>query len=145
VAEELLMHAIRLEPAGGSSHEGRSRTRKVDITGANDQEPSQQLKQAKLAITELYQENMELRRQLATKTMEASAAQGREGNMAWLKRQLREVQDTIVQLREAQRLMKKGIQSIPENVKRPRRKPAWLSPARRKNKFSWCSSLHLQT
>jgi hypothetical protein len=103
-AEELLMRAIRLEPAGGSSHEDRRRTRKVDITGVNDQEPSQQLKQAKLAITELYQENMELRRQLATKTMEASAVQGHEGNVAWLKRQLREAQDTIVQLREAQRL-----------------------------------------
>jgi hypothetical protein len=76
----------------------------MDTTGVNDQEPSQQLKQAKLAITELYQENMELRRQLATKTMEASTVQGREGNVAWLKRQLREVQDTIVQLREAQRL-----------------------------------------
>jgi hypothetical protein len=96
VVEELLMHAIQLEPAGGSSREGRRRTRKIDITGTNDQEPSQQLKQAKLAIAELYQENMELRRQLATKTMEASATQGREGNMAWLKRQLREVQDTIV-------------------------------------------------
>jgi hypothetical protein len=35
--------------------------------------------------------------------MEASTAQGREGNMAWLKRQLREAQDTIVQMQEAQR------------------------------------------
>jgi hypothetical protein len=99
VAEELLMRAIWLEPAGGSSRENRSRTRREDITGVNDQEPSQQLKQAKLAITELYQENMELRRQLATKTTEASTTvQGREGNVAWLKRQLREAQDTIVQL-----------------------------------------------
>jgi enterochelin esterase-like enzyme len=38
-------------------------------TGTNDQETSQQLKQAKLAIVELYQENRELRQQLATKTM----------------------------------------------------------------------------
>jgi hypothetical protein len=45
---------------------------------------------------------MELRWQLATKTMETSAAQGREGNVAWLKRKLREVQDTILQMREAQ-------------------------------------------
>jgi len=36
VAEELLMHTIQLEPARGLSHEGRSRTRKVDITGVND-------------------------------------------------------------------------------------------------------------
>jgi len=49
-----------------------------------------------MAITELYQENMELRRQLATKATEVSETQGRKGNMAWLKRNLREVQDTIV-------------------------------------------------
>jgi hypothetical protein len=73
-------------PAGGLSRESRSRTREMDTTGVNDQEPSQLLKQAKLAITELYQENIELRRQLATKTMEASTTQGREGNVTWLKR-----------------------------------------------------------
>jgi hypothetical protein len=98
IAEELLRRAIRLEPAGKSSHEDRNRTRRVDVAGENEQAPSQQLKQAKLAIAELYQENMELRRQLATKTTEASAAQGHGGNVAWLKRQLREAQDTIVQL-----------------------------------------------
>jgi hypothetical protein len=57
---------------------------------------SQQMKQANMAITEIYQEIMELRRQLASKTTEASAAQGREGNMAWLKMHLREAQDTIL-------------------------------------------------
>jgi hypothetical protein len=62
------------------------------------------LKQVKLAITELYQENRELRQQLATKTIEVSAAQGHEGKVTWLKIQLREAHDTIVQLREAQRL-----------------------------------------
>jgi hypothetical protein len=61
VTEELLKCAIWIEPAGGSSREDRSRTRKEDIMGENEQEPSQQLKQSKLAITELYQENMELR------------------------------------------------------------------------------------
>ena len=45
---------------------------------------------------------MELRRQLATKTTEASVTQRHGGNVAWLKRWLREAQDTIVQLREAQ-------------------------------------------
>lgn len=49
---------------------------------------------------------MELRWQLATKTKEASGAQGHEGNVAWLKRQLKEAKDTIVQLQEAQRLTK---------------------------------------
>jgi hypothetical protein len=104
VAEEVLMHAIQLEPAGGSSHKSKSRTREMGTTRANDREPSQQLKQAKLAIAKLYQENMELRWQLATNTMEASATQGREGNVAWLKRHLREAQDTIVQLHKEQRL-----------------------------------------
>ena len=64
--------------------------------GTNDQENFQQLKQAKLPIVELYQENRDLRQQLVTKTLEVSAGQGREGNVTWLKRQLKEVQDTIV-------------------------------------------------
>jgi hypothetical protein len=54
MAEELLMRTIRLEPNGGSSCEGKSRKRKIDITRMNDQEPSQQLKQENLAIAELY-------------------------------------------------------------------------------------------
>jgi len=49
---------------------------------------------------------MELRWQLATKTMEVSAVQGHEGKVSWIKIQLRDVQDTIVQLWEAQRLSK---------------------------------------
>jgi hypothetical protein len=65
--------------------------RRMDFMGTNDQDPSQQLKQVKLAIVELYQENRELRQQLATKTIEVSAVQGHEGNVMWLKRQLREV------------------------------------------------------
>jgi hypothetical protein len=43
-------------------------------------------------------------RQLATNTMEASTTQGHEGNVPWLKRQLREEKDTIVQLQETHRL-----------------------------------------
>jgi hypothetical protein len=70
IVEELLRCAIQLEPVGGWSHKDRIRTRREDITGENDQVPTQQLKQAKLAIIELYQENMELRGQLATKSME---------------------------------------------------------------------------
>jgi hypothetical protein len=78
--------------------------RGMDVTGLNDQEPSQKLKQEKQAIAELYQENRELRQQLATRTIEVSAAQGREGNVTWLKRQLRESQDMIFQLREVRLL-----------------------------------------
>jgi hypothetical protein len=77
--------------------------RRTNVVGANIREPTQQLKQAQLAIAELYQENRELRQQLAAKTLEVSASQGHEGKVTWLKRQLREAQDTIVQLREAHR------------------------------------------
>jgi hypothetical protein len=87
-AEELLMCVVRLEPLEGTSQESGSIMRRMDSVGTNDQEKSQKLKQAKLSITKLYQENRELRQQLATKTMEASVAQGCEGNMTWLKRWL---------------------------------------------------------
>jgi len=62
----------------------------MDVSGTNDQEPYQQLKQAKLAIAELYQENKKLRQQLETKIIEASTSQGRKGNVTWLKKPLKE-------------------------------------------------------
>jgi hypothetical protein len=135
--------AIRLETVGGLSREDMSRTRKEDITGANDREPSQKIKQAKMALSKLYQENMELRRQLVTKTMETSAMQGREGNVAWLKSLLKEAQD-MISYEKHKDWRKKYIWSIPEKVKRPRRKPTWLSPVHRKRNFSKCSFLHLK-
>jgi hypothetical protein len=58
----------------------------MDSLSSNDQETAQLLRQAKLAITELYQENRELGQQLATKITEASTMQGHEGNVTWLKR-----------------------------------------------------------
>jgi hypothetical protein len=64
--------------------------RRMDVTGTNDQDPSQQLKQEKLSIAKFYLENRELRQHLATKTIEVSATQGREGNVTWLKIHLRE-------------------------------------------------------
>jgi hypothetical protein len=80
------MRAVRLEPVEGTSQERERRTRRMDVMGTNDQDPSQQLKQARLAIAELYQENRELRQQLATKTIEVSTVKGHEGNVTWLKR-----------------------------------------------------------
>jgi hypothetical protein len=41
------------------------------------------------------------------KNQEISASLGRGGSTVWLRRQLRESQDTIVQLREAQRMAAK--------------------------------------
>jgi hypothetical protein len=80
------MHAIYLDPLEGISQESGRRMRRMDSMGSNDQETSQQLKQAKLAIIELYQENKELRQQLAINITKASATQGCEGNVTWLKR-----------------------------------------------------------
>jgi hypothetical protein len=94
------MRAIRLEPVKGTSRENWSRTRREDAKGIEVREPSYQLNQEKFAIIEIYKENMELRQQLAANTLEVSASQGREGYATWLKIQLREVQDIIIQLRE---------------------------------------------
>ena len=58
------------------------------------QNPSQQLKQAQLAVAEIYQENRELGQQLGEKTLEASTSQGCDRNVVWLKRHLREAQDS---------------------------------------------------
>jgi hypothetical protein len=57
VTEELLMRAIQLEPVEGPSRESWGRRRRTDTEGTDVREPSQQLKQAQLAIAELYQEN----------------------------------------------------------------------------------------
>jgi hypothetical protein len=64
----------------------------------------QQLKQAQLTIVELYQENRELRQRLSENTLKASASQGQEGNVTWIKSKLREEQDTIIQLCKTQRI-----------------------------------------
>jgi hypothetical protein len=90
VAEELLMRAIRLEPVKGSSREPCDRRRRLDIEDMDTREPSQQLKQAHLAIAQLYQENKELRKQLVERTVETSTSHSRERNATWLKRQLSE-------------------------------------------------------
>jgi hypothetical protein len=86
IVEELLRCAIRLEHIGDLSQKNKNRERRADVIGENEKAPSQQLKQSKLAIAELYQENMELRRQLVTKATKAPTTQGPEGNVAWLKR-----------------------------------------------------------
>jgi hypothetical protein len=57
---------------------------------------------------------------LAAKTLEVSAPQGHEGNTTWLKRQLREAQDTIVQLREAQRVSEEQKMKTPQGARSSR-------------------------
>jgi hypothetical protein len=64
----LLRCTTQIEPDGKSSQKCGIRTRKANAVRTNEEAPSQQLKQAKMAIAKLYQENRELKRQLATKT-----------------------------------------------------------------------------
>jgi hypothetical protein len=90
--------------------------RRTDALSSNVQEPNQNLEKEKIDIVELYQENRELRQKLAENTLEVLAQQGREGNVTWLKRQLREVQDTILQLREAQRVVEEQNMKTPQGV-----------------------------
>jgi hypothetical protein len=45
-----------------------------------------------------------------------SPPQGREGNLTWLKRQLREAQDMIVQLRESQRVSEEQNMKTPQGA-----------------------------
>jgi hypothetical protein len=53
--EKLLMRIVRLEPVEGSSRGIGERRRRSGDENVDDQESSQQLKQAHLAIAELYQ------------------------------------------------------------------------------------------
>ena len=50
-----------------------------------------------------------------TNTTEASAAQSRRGSVTWLKRQLKEAQNVIFQLREVQRLAGEGHSKYPRD------------------------------
>jgi hypothetical protein len=119
-AEEFLMHAIWLEPVETTSRGSGSQTRREEASGSNVRGPNPQLEQAQLTIAELYQENRELRWQLVAKNLEVSAPQGHEGNTTWLKRQLREAQDTIVQLREVQRVSEEQTMKTPQGARSSR-------------------------
>jgi hypothetical protein len=108
------MCAIQLETVETTSQGSWNRTRRTKTWGSNVRDPNQQLEQAQLAIAKLYQENRELRRQLVENNSEVPALQGREGNVTWLKRQLREAQDTIVRLHEAQRVSEEHNMKTPQ-------------------------------
>jgi hypothetical protein len=112
----------------------------------NVQELSQQLKQVQHAISQLYQESRELRKQLAERTVETPTSQSRAGqlpptsptmrggNVNWLKKQLREAQDVIIELQEEQRVSE---EKITENFKECRpaidNACAYLSPVLNQN------------
>jgi hypothetical protein len=97
---------------GGKRGKGRSKS-----SGSSVGNSAQQLEQAQIAIAELYQENRELRRQLVEKTQGISPPQGRGGSVVWLQRQLREAQDTIVELRDTQRMAVTMEHKSPQSVK----------------------------
>jgi hypothetical protein len=93
-----LSEPVGIIDRGDGSRKGRGRA-----PGPCVESLVQQLERAKLAIAELYQENRELRHQLAEKDQGITSSQGHAGSTVWLQRRLWEAQDTIVQLREAQR------------------------------------------
>jgi hypothetical protein len=92
-----LSELVGIIDRGDGSRKGRGKA-----LGPHVESLIQQLERAKLAIAELYQENRELRHQLVEKYQGITSSQGHAGSMVWLQRWLREAQDTIVQLREAQ-------------------------------------------
>jgi hypothetical protein len=69
-AERLLMHVVQLEPVEGSSRGIGERRRRSGMKTWRFRSHRSKLKQAQLTIAELYQENRELRRQLAERTVE---------------------------------------------------------------------------
>jgi hypothetical protein len=91
------MRTIQLEPVEGASKGIDKRQRKLGDENTNFHEFSQQLKKAQHAIAELYQENRELRRHMAERTIETLVSQSqacqlpptsptsRGGNVNWLK------------------------------------------------------------
>jgi hypothetical protein len=107
VAQKFMMHATRLEPVGNTNRGSGSHVQKTNTSGSNVVKSNQRLEQEKISIDELYQKNRELQRQLAMKNREVSTPQGCEGSTNWLKRQLREEKDMIMQLREVKRMMGK--------------------------------------
>jgi chromosome segregation ATPase len=120
-AKRFPMHIVQLELVEGANKGIDERQVELGEENANVQEMKQQLKQAQHVIAQFYQENRELRRQLAERIIETPASQSRagqlpptsptmrEGNVNWLKKQLREAQDVIIELREEQRMSEEKI------------------------------------
>jgi len=100
------MRAIQMEPVEDICWESIGTMRETISMGTNVRGQTQKLEQAQVSLVELYLEDKELRWQFAERTLEVSASQGHKGKMKWLKMQLREAKDTIVQMREAQRALK---------------------------------------
>jgi hypothetical protein len=115
--EESIMPTNCSELVGTAGKGGRRRKGRVEEPGASVQNFAQQLEQAQIAIAELYQENRELQHQLVVKTERIPLRQGRAGCTIRLQRQLREAQDTIVELREAQQMAATTEHKTPPSAK----------------------------
>ena len=79
--KESVMPTDHSELVGTTGKGGRRRKGRAEETGASVENFSQQLEQAQFSIAELYQENRELRRQLAEKTQGISLSPGRRGSI----------------------------------------------------------------
>jgi hypothetical protein len=106
------MHTVQLDLFEGENKGIDERQVELGEENANIQEMKQQLKQAQQVISQFYQENRELKRQLTENIIETPTSNSRAGqlpptsptarekNVNWLKKQLREAQDVIIELRE---------------------------------------------
>jgi hypothetical protein len=118
VIEEPMRFTHWSVPVGTTGRGGRRGKGGERASGSPDDSSSQQLEWDKLMIDELYQENRDLQCQLVVKDQEIPSSLGHVGSTVWLQRQLREAQDTIVQLHEVQRMMgeKNTVQGISSNL-----------------------------
>lgn len=115
--EESIILTDHLELVGTNDKGGRRRKGRAEAPGASIENFTQQIEQAQFSIVELYQENRELRHQLAEKTQRILPPQGRAGSTIWLQRQLQEPQDTIMELHEVQQMATTTEHKTPQSVK----------------------------
>jgi len=115
--EESIILTNRSDLVGANDKGGRRRKGRVEAPSASIENFSQQIEQAQFSIVELYQENRELQCQLAAKTQRIPPPQGCAGSTIWLQRQLREPQDTIMELREVQQMAATAEHKRPQSVK----------------------------
>jgi hypothetical protein len=88
---------------------------------ANIKDVKQQLNKAQHIISQIYQKNKELKRNIEERTLEQQTTQskvgqrsptsptGGEKNIKWIKKQLREAQYEIIKLREEKIISEEGI------------------------------------
>jgi hypothetical protein len=76
------IHTVQLKPVESENKGIDERQVELGEENANTQEMKQQLKQAQHVIGQFYQENRELRRQLAEMIIETLASKSRAGHLS---------------------------------------------------------------